>query len=959
MAAAPVWAAAPQTGLSGYSSRVWRTQDGLPEATIQAMAQTPDGYLWIGTTGGLVRFDGVRFTVFNRENTALLRENSVSALLAARDGALWVGTQGGGVLRYSGGAFRAYGAGQGLENEFVSAIYQDRVGTLWVGAEWGLYRLEKERFLRADMRNGIPGMWVHAAAEDADGRLWLAGAGLVAVSPAGTKVYYNGRRADFFRAIAPDPDGTVWAGSITGLERLDRGGTAFTKAAPRDRVVRALLRDSNGNLWIGTTAGLILQRDGTQTLFTAPEALPDNQVLAALEDSEHNLWFGTGNGLLCWRPGAPAVIDRNENIRTVYRDPDGTLWVTAASGRVFQVAGGRLVQAQLPAEVRTLPVRTVFRDRSGGLWLGTGGLGVVHVEHGRATRHASHNGGPTNGFVTAFCEDGEGAMWIGTEGGLARFRGGRIDKYHPFRADYGPGFRGLPYATVRALVAARDGDLWIGTDGGLARFRDGKFAFDPVIDRMRGEKVWAIHEDPASCLWLGTRGNGLFRVCQGKLVRFTTANGLASNYIYQVLGNGAGGLWLASPGGIFSATGSRPETVRLDGMFRGMDGQIPGGIQPSGAVAGDGGLWMATSTGVVHVAPGLLAPRAVPPALIEQVVADGRRVTPGPGLRLGPGDGELEIGYTAVRLATPEGLRFRYRLEGFDEGWVEAVNNRVAHYTNLRPGRYVFRVHAYDSSAPGKSSEAALPVVWLPYVYQTWWFRTLLAAAAVAAGWQVYLALARRQRLRAALMEERNRLAREMHDTLVQGCVGACSMLDAAGALEGSAPERARELVRAAREQVHLTIDEARRAIWNLRSRSAAGFGARLTELSHGIGRDGGVAIRVDVRGTPEKLEPGTEDNLLLVAREALQNAVRHAAPTRIGLEVRYSREAVEMRIADNGTGFDAAAAGFRQSHHYGLVGMRERVETLGGCFELTSKQGRGTVVRLRVPLPANGGRRA
>ncbi len=374
-------------------------------------------------------------------------------------------------------------------------------------------------------------------------------------------------------------------------------------------------------------------------------------------------------------------------------------------------------------------------------------------------------------------------------------------------------------------------------------------------------------------------------------------------------------------------------------------------------MAENGDVWFPSTAGVVHLAAGRLATKKTPPALIEEVVADGRQVPAQATLPLGPGDGELEIHYTAVRLGSPEGIRFRYRLEGFDNDWVEAVHERFAHYTNLHPGPYTFRVQAYDTSAPVRGTEASLGIRWKPHFYQSWWFLALLVAGAGGAVWQLYRTHIQQQDLRAAVLEERNRLAREMHDTLVQGCVGAFTMLDAAESVQAQSPQRARELVARAREQVRITIDEAREAIWNLRSKSNENFGARLTELAHSMSRDNSIAIRLHMKGRPDGLAPATEDNLLLVAREALLNALRHAAPTRIDLDLRYSRGSLEMKISDNGRGFERLASQGGNGKHYGLIGMRERAEALGGSLSVISGNRKGTVVGLKIPIVSNGGR--
>jgi len=958
VAAGTLQAFGPLSSLPGYSSRIWHTVDGLPEDSIQALAQTRDGYLWIGTSGGLVRFDGVRFVVFSRESTAAFRENSISALLAAKDGSLWIGTQGGGVVRYREGKFHAFGAAEGLTNEFAGTLYQDRAGRVWVGTDWGVFRFEHNRFVRMDRPEGtIPAMWAYGMIEDREGRMWISGAGLIAARGDASMVYYTGRKNDFFRPVMETPDGAIYAGSITGLERLAPGAREFRKIEPRNVTIRTLVLDSAGNFWVGTARGLILDRDGRQTTFTAPDALPDNQVTAFLEDSEHNLWIGTGNGLVRWSPSAVSSVTtdarpNDDNIRTVYEDRQGLLWVVTTSGHIYQLRAGFLKPANLPAEALSVPARSLFEDSRGRRWIGTDGLGVLLIDHGKVSQFKSSNGGPSNGFTTAFCEDPEGTIWIGTEGGLARYTGSLpVTRYHPNRPEFGPGFRGLPYATIRALLVDREGDLWIGTDGGLARYRQGVFAFDRVIDQLRNRKIWAIDQDFRGDIWLGTRGDGVFRIQNGRLTRFTTANGLPSNYVYQILSDSRGSLFLASPSGVYTTHLPAPGESRLNGTFDSLAaGLLVGGVQPVGVMTGAGELWLASTAGVVRLSRGHLAPKAAPPVVIEELIADGRQIPPASARELGPGNGELEVRYTAVRLGPTGGLRFRYRLDGFDRDWVEVLGEREAHYTNLGPGHYTFRVEAYDSSGTVPITRATLDIGWRPHVYQSWWFFALLLGCVVGAAGQFYRARTQRERMRRAVLEERNRLAREMHDTLVQGCVGAVSMLEAADSLQSESPQRAHGLVAHAREQIRATIDEARDAIWNLRGKSAENLGARLAELAHGMSRDNSIAIRLHMKGTPGKLSVTTEDNLLLVAREALLNALRHGSPTRIDLDLRYASGSLEMKIADNGCGFSTAAWENASGRHYGLIGMRERAEALGGALSITSANRKGTVVGVKIP---------
>jgi len=960
------WCSTATVGPEGYSSHVWHVQDGLPDNTIQALAQTADGYLWIGTSEGLVRFDGVRFTVFDHENTPALSESNVTALAAARDGSLWIGTQGNGLLHYRWGEFQRYSKAEGITNDAISSIYEDHHGTLWAGTEYGLFRLEGNRFVRVDRdkRIGFPGMQVRGIAEDYQGRMWFVGTGIVALTHDGVVVYQRGPPGDFFRSVLTTPDGTVWAGSVTGLVRLDPHASHFRKIGPQNRVIETLAMDSANNLWIGTMGGLVLDQKGRKRVLTAPKALPGNQILTILEDSGKNLWFGTSNGLSRWSPSGLSIVKvkdepGDESISTVYQDPEGPLWVVTASERLYKLRDQKLVLEHLPDNIPNTGIRNVFRDRIGAFWIGTHGLGVVRIYGGKAVRYTNMM---PNIIIRAFCEDSDGDVWIGTEGGLARFHDGKMEKYHPVWRQIGPGYQGLSYASTRALLLGANGDLWVGTDGGVSRFHDGKFVDDDVIDRLRGEKIWTIYEDTRGGIWLGSRNGGLFYIHQGMVKRFTTKDGLPSNSIYQILGDGSETLWLSSSVGVFAVRRSdveqaaqlRGEQISLNGKFYGIeDGQLVGGIQPAGAIAHNGDLWLPSTTGVARVIPQYTRQSDLPPVLIEQVIADGQPVGVSRNIELAPGRGELEIHYTAATLGPSESIRFRYKLEGYDDDWKDAFHQRLAHYTNLRPGNYLFRAQVYDVNFSGNVSEARLPLRWKPSFYRTRWFIALLAASVAFVIWLLHRLRLQQERLHfTAVLDERNRLARDMHDTLIHGCVGSLTLLQAARKLEERSPETMRDLLGRAREQMSLTIEEARLAIWNLRhpTRPESNFVARLFELASDMNRSHTTVIRVRTKGKSAKLGSQAENNLLLVAREALLNALLHANPTCIDLDLQYKFMAVEMSISDDGCGFEPASLLAERNGHYGLMGMRERVDQLGGYFQISSSGSTGTVVKLRIP---------
>jgi signal transduction histidine kinase/ligand-binding sensor domain-containing protein len=960
---------------------VWQSPEGLPEDFAQALAQTPDGYLWIGTSGGLVRFDGVRFAVFNAGNQPAFRDDSVYSLFTARDGTLWAGTEGGGLVRYRAGEFHVFGAAEGLTDLFVRVVFEDHTGRLWIGTDGGLFRLDGDRFTRIDDHPGVPRMNVHSICEDRHGRLLVGGGGLLVLSDDRTRTRYYRSSGDFadnsIRTIRETHDGSIWIGTISGLRRL-AGGLADNPglsdnpfAAPRliDGTNIAVLRESrNGQVWIGTYGRGLMRFDGVHMLtLSAPGSLPHDNVLAVFEDAEDNIWVGTQGGLLRLRPGAASTITAADgaplSINTIYEDPRGPLLVTALNGRLFEVSHQALVPVDLPGGLSDLPIRNVFRDSKGRLWIGTDGRGVARID-GRAVVRYTMTHGLVNDFVRAFCEDREGGIWIGTDGGLSYWHAGAFRNFTTAT--------GLVYSSIRGLLLDRAGDLWVATEGGLDRIHAGAVVRDPRLDPLRGHKVWALHEDPEGGLWIGTHGTGLFLLkagglADGRLTQFTTEHGLPSNKIHFIGEDPRGNLWMSGPRGVVSVSrrdleGVRRDTsthvaVRVYGTTEGLrTNQMNGGVQPAGVLTSTGDVWLPGTRGAVLIVPEAAERRSPAPLLIEQAIADGRvmPISASADLSVAPGEGKLEIQYTSIRLGAPERVRFKYWMEGFERDWTSAGERRVAYYTNLPAGDYRFHVVAYEMDAPQQATEAIVAVHLRPHFYRTAWFVALCAAIVATAGWGAYRLHVRSIRRQfAAVLEERSRLAREMHDTLIQGCVGVSTLLEAAFHAQDVSPAMGHDLLHRARGEVRAAIDEARLAVWNLRRGSTNGNGLvpAISALAHRIGLEAGLDIGVQTVGSPVALDGDIERSLTMLIREALQNAIRHAAPRTLSVVLRFERRQLRVEIIDDGHGFDSSIEPSKDAHHYGLLGMRERVEQAGGDFHVTSAPGNGTQVRLSIPV--------
>jgi ligand-binding sensor domain-containing protein len=952
--------------LDAYTERKWQMQDGLPEQIVQAFAQTADHYLWIGTTGGLLRFDGESFVLYDRENTAAFRDNNIFCLTVSADNSLWIGSEGGGLIRYRDGVFRAFSEADGLTNAFVRSVQQDSKGKIWIGTDDGLFRLSGERFERIDGTKSVPAVAVHAIYEDRSGHLWVGGSKLLRLEDGSATEYRLQGEASQNRvkSIVETEDRTVWVGTVSGLQRMlpnkmsEHGeGPSFQRVANFNGTVRFLRETSDGRLWIGTIGhGLHVYRHNQFSEITAPTRLPSNTVLNLYEDVEKNIWVGTQAGMLRLSKTpvrTVALPDASDSdAETVYQDVNGDVWIAAAN--LFRFHNDKASPYQFPA-LANVRVRNVFRDRAGTFWIGTDGRGVYH-QVGKQLIHYTTRQGLVNNFVRAFLQSRDGSVWIATDEGVSRWTRDRFTNYQ--MKD------GLCYFSTRSILEDRNGDIWIGTDRGVSRLHHDKFESDAAVRALQAEKVWAIHQDPDGGLWFGTRTGGLYRWQSGQLTHYTVAQGLASNSIYELVEDNNGKLWVSGPNGISVMNRRELEMlnehstyrvpVTLYGISEGLETiQMCGGEKPAGILAAAGEVWFPSSKGPVLVSTDQPPPSNPAPVVIDRVLVDGLQSASGRRLTLRPTSAKLELHYGVVLLRSQERIHFRYIMDGFDRNWSEASGGRITYYTNLPPGRYHFRVAAYEMNDPTRITETSLEIVQEPHFYRTLWFLALcllLVAGAVFGTYEFRLG-----QLRArfqAVLGERNRLAREMHDTLIQGCVGVSALLEAQSSIGQAGGNNRHDLLDYARTQIRSTIDEARQAVWNLRENSGvvANLAPQLHGISQQISHEFGIPVEFRVEGKPFGLDQSTVHDVLMVTREALYNAVRHGQPRRVQVEVCYEPQRCLVKIGDDGSGFEYSPQAGAFNGHYGLIGMRERVERIGGTFLLKSRIGAGTDLAIMVP---------
>jgi signal transduction histidine kinase/ligand-binding sensor domain-containing protein/CheY-like chemotaxis protein len=737
----------PSKAITQYSHDVWQTKDGLPQSSVQAIVQTRDGYLWIGTQEGLVRFDGARFVVFDKQNSKELKSNFILALLEDRDGALWVGTDDG-LHRFKDGKFTHYSVRDGMVNSFVSALCQDREGRLWIGTRGGVSSFSAGRFTNYTTRDGLLSDSLRAIYQDRDGVLWFGTTGGLARFDGGRFTGYttkDGLSNNDVRAILMDHDGALWLGTNGGgLNRFKDGRfTSFTTGNGLvSDFVGAIWEDREHSIWVGTNEGLNRFREGKFASYARKDGLSNEVVRAIYQDREGSLWVGTdGGGLDRFKDGKFTPYTTQEGLVgdtawSIYETRDGSLWI-ATHGGLNLYRDGKFTTYTVKDGLPNNIVRALYEDREGNLWVGTDGGGLSCFRNGRFTSFTTRDG-LSNNSVRAIYQDRAGNLWVGTSSGLNRFRDGRFEVYR--KQD------GLANDFVMAVLEDHDGAIWFGTDGGgLGRYKDGQFSSYSTKNGLSNDIVFSLYEDGEGVLWIGTRG-GLNRLKAGKFTAYTTRSGLFDDVIYRTLEDENGRLWMSSNKGIFCVSKNDLDLFARGvvhsfesasyGVADGMkESECNGGDQPAGWRTRDGRLWFPTIRGVVVIDPARIKLNDQPPPVhIEQLVVDGVALDPGAGIELAPGKSKFEFHYTGLSFIAPQKVRFRYKLEGFDKEWIDAGTRRTAYYTNIPPGNYTFRVMACNDDGVWNETGAQLSFRLGAHFYQTGWFYAMLVVGLILTG---------------------------------------------------------------------------------------------------------------------------------------------------------------------------------------------------------------------------------
>ena len=962
----PLEASGPE--VPEYALTVWSGERGAPPGDVFAITQDAEGYLWLGTPTGLVRFNGLTFTRWPPPDAGFsLPDGPVGAIADAPDGSLWIGFGGGGgVVHLRGNDAVHYSDADGGPRG-VTAMILDRQGAIWVAARRGLFRFFDDRWTRMGEADGYPGAEAFSLYEDRAGRLW-AGTAAGVYRRTNERFDLVDAAARNVQSLAEDASGAMWVTDLRQIvQRLP--GRQVPKPGPSVRLPSSawrVLHDRRGQLWIAAFGGGLMRVHDTSAPQPVVERFEYEHRLAGsprslYEDREHNIWVGMRGGLLRLSESAFASVHSlkglsDEGVRTATVGPDGSVWV--ATGHALNRFAGASHQAYDVSQTMALHV-----DRHGDLWVSTS-QAIGRLVNGRVVPiPVPEESWPPR--VMAVTTDATDRLWLCSSlKGVSAWDGGRLLPFHEAASVVG--------RSCQSIYTDRQDRVWMGfLGGGVAVYQHGTFRSFGERDGVTAGTVLAILEDRAGAIWFAT-STGVSRYQNGRFTSITGGNAPLADVVPVLVEDEAGYLWV----GVHSGAGilrfhpteldkvaANPEHRIEYALFDESDG-LQRGSQTwqagvGGVRGGDGRLWVATGLGVAIIDPRSLPParRLLPPRIVA-VTVDGRRLTPQPEVALPPDTSTIVVRYEVVSLSSAAKLQFRYRLEGLDDDWIYAGDAREATYSSVSPGTYRFRVSATDN---GRWTEA---VTWsftvAPPFYLTRSFLIATAAGVsllLVAAWWLRLRAVRHQY--ALVFAERARVGHEIHDTLLQSLAAIGIELEIIATQLDPAKTPAREAIHRLRRQVSHSLREARESILELRHRplKLRVLADSLREVANMTSRTKGVRTEFTLTGRPRPTSTETDVQLLRIGQEAVNNAVRHARATCVRIALAYGEDRVVLRVSDDGCGFvpEECEAAPASGEHLGLVTMRERAARVRGRVAIQSHPGGGTTVETTVSLAPTG----
>ncbi len=971
-----MWLLLAATALGQYRFDSWTTDSGLPQNSVYSVLQTGDGYIWLTTLDGLVRYNGAQFTVFNHANTKEMISQRFRLLQEDPDGNLWIRSEDDVLLRYRNGSFKVFTTEDGLPHNNVKQLGRTAEGALLVRTEKGMARYRNERF---EPGPSDPNSF------DSDIRYQM---------PSGAVCYRNKTELRYVKQghlttyqvpdgetnqLYEDRQGRLWIGAAAeaGLTMLKDGSLhlyTIKDGLPSVPVI-AFCEDRTGALWFGTHGGGLVQfKEGKFTVFTTEQGLSSNYIRSIFEDREGTLWLGTlGNGLIRVTPQVITTYSQKvgelvgKAFYPILETRDGSIWI--ANAGINQFKDGKfsyypVKPSSQQSQQSFSTIRSMFEDSTGRLLLGGSGKGLLFYQNGTFTYDVAE----LSGAPLVIYQDRQGAFWFGFNGELIREKDGVKRQF-----GHKDGIQGA----VGPIFEDRQGRLWIGNYGGIGQYVDGRLRVYTERDGLSSNRIRAIYEDSDGVLWIGTYDGGLNRFKDGKFTRYTTTEGMYSNGVFSILEDRRGNFWMGSNQGIHRVSHQQlndfaaGKIARIDAVGYGKaDGMITaecnGGRYPSALKASDGRLWFPTLNGVAVVDPEAVSFNSTPPpVVIESVTLDRDSLDFHRPIEVRPGQAQLEIAYAGLSFIKPEHVRFKYRLEGLDKDWIETGNRRVAYFSHLPAGSYTFHVIAANSDGVWNETGTTLRVVVHPPFWRTRWFILMTGLSSLTLIGLFYRARIRKlERARAAQENfarqllasqegERKRIAAELHDGLGQNLLVIKNWATLAKrALEPESKARApiEEVTTAAAR----TIEEVRDIAHNLRPYhlDEIGLTDAIAAMVERVAEASGISFTLEQDDFSRLLSPEVEINLYRMIQECLNNIVKHAQATEAWVSVRRNAQSLEVVIKDNGQGFDLPQVLRRKDRGFGLAGLAERVRLLGGKETIQSELGKGTTITINLNLP-------
>jgi signal transduction histidine kinase/ligand-binding sensor domain-containing protein len=989
------WGRDLSASVSGCAIQNWQLEEGLPGLSITSIAQTPDGYLWLGTFNGLARFDGPNFTVFDAGNTPALSSGGIMRLAVDDEGALWMVTTEGELVRRAAGQFTLITREDALLPRGSICFVHDLAGRLLLRDRTGqVRRIRNGRLLPLGQADPFRTEEKPSLLNDDQGGTWIGKGGQVTWSGQATFPVFTGSDPGgpetnlVVDAATRSRSGGYWLTTTNGLFRLHQGklSSRFAPLPPGVTQLKFLNEDKQSNVWAGVWGKGVYRWSAQDSwlAFTAGAGLADHHVNCFFRDREGSLWVGTGQGgLHRFRSQAFQLYDTEEGpgsnvVTSVTQDRQGKMWFGVNGGGLHKWEGGKLLTAvkeptQLSSNSYALTY-SVLADREGAVWIGLYGKRALRRLGNSVTEYDLTDDPSKLMTPHALLEDRAGAIWLGCSGSLMRYKNGHFTRYTTRE--------GLSCDSVAALAEDQAGTLYIATEGGgLNALRAGRFTVATKADGLADNFLSSLYVDRENTLWIGTLYGGLSRFRNGRYRTISVNDGLPAARIGTLIEDDSGYLWFGSNRGIVRVSrqalndfldGKGPAIAwRVFGLADGLStiGCISGN-QPAACKAQDGKLWFATVKGVAVVDPKNLPSNPLPPpVVIEQVVLDDRAhdlANAGATFTVPPRSHRLEFHFAGLSLEAPEHVRYRYRLDPFDNDWIQPGTRRVAYYTRVPPGRYQLRVTACNNDGVWNETGASLALVVLPPWWMTWWFRALILLGMLGLvfgsyEWRIHHLRRERlaqesfsRRLLGMQENERQRIAGELHDGMGQDLLVIASQAQLGLTQEEDRPAtvaRLKDIAETAKQALH----QARRMAHNLRPGliEELGFTKALRATLEKAAQASSLSLAMDLTDVDGLLPPEFEVNLFRVSQECLNNVLKHAGASEAKVTLRRESAGLRLVVEDNGRGFnlDRMKSGPPDQMGFGLRQIAERTKMMAGRIDIQSRPGKGTRIIVEVPV--------